>query len=319
MSRHKFILNDETKTNQYGFRVLNKGLDLERFRSNPVLLDYHSGGNQSVIGRWENITIEGHLLTAVPVFDMEDDNARFIAGKVERGFIKGASLGLNPFSMDNFKMNSATGDYELVKSEILEASIVPIPNNANAVKLYASTDEGVELLQDSEASQILLMANEIRNYKSKSMKTIKLSATAAMALALNADKEHDVSVVNEGIMKLKAERDEAKQKLDELEQIEKDMKAKLAGDLVDQAIKEGKITAPEREDYIKLYASNPDLCKSVLDKLPGKTNLAGKIGNPGTAGNFADVKSLDDFEKLNLNAQIEFKTNYPEQYKSLFN
>lgn len=315
----KFVLNDETKVNQYGFKVLNAGLDLERFKKNPVILDYHHPNNFGVIGRWEDIQIEGHLLTAKPVFDEEDEYSRRIAGKVKRGFLRGASLGLNPYSLDNIQLNAATQEYELVKSEVLEASIVAIPNNANAIKLYATSEQGMQELEDSKAQQILLMATEIRNYKSKSMKTIKLSATAAMALALNADKEHDVSVVNEGIMKLKAERDEAKQKLDELEQIEKDRKAKLAGDLVDQAIKEGKITAPEREDYIKLYASNPDLCKSVLDKLPGKTNLAGKIGNPGTAGNFADVKSLDDFEKLNLNAQIEFKTNYPEQYKSLFN
>lgn len=315
----KFVLNDETKVNQYGFKVLNAGLDLERFKKNPVILDYHHPNNFGVIGRWEDIQIEGHLLTAKPVFDEEDEYSRRIAGKVKRGFLRGASLGLNPYSLDNIQLNAATQEYELVKSEVLEASIVAIPNNANAIKLYATSEQGMQELEDSKAQQILLMATEIRNYKSKSMKTIKLSATAAMALALNADKEHDVSVVNEGIMNLKAERDEAKQKLDELEQIEKDMKAKLAGDLVDQAIKEGKITAPEREDFIKLYASNPDLCKSVLDKLPGKTNLAGKIANPGTAGNFADVKSLDDFEKLNLNAQIEFKTNYPEQYKSLFN
>lgn len=315
----KFVLNDETKVNQYGFKVLNAGLDLERFKKNPVILDYHHPNNFGVIGRWEDIQIEGHLLTAKPVFDEEDEYSRRIAGKVKRGFLRGASLGLNPYSLDNIQLNAATQEYELVKSEVLEASIVAIPNNANAIKLYATSEQGMQELEDSKAQQILLMATEIRNYKSKSMKTIKLSATAAMALALNADTEHDVSVVNEGIMKLKAERDEAKQKLDELEQIEKDRKAKLAGDLVDQAIKEGKITAPEREDYIKLYASNPDLCKSVLDKLPGKTNLAGNIANPGTAGNFADVKSLDDFEKLNLNAQIEFKTNYPEQYKSLFN
>ena len=316
MSRHKFILNDETKTNQYGFRVLNKGLDLERFRSNPVLLDYHSGGNQSVIGRWENITIEGHLLTAVPVFDMEDDNARFIAGKVERGFIKGASLGLNPFSMDNFKMNSATGDYELVKSEVLEASIVPIPNNANAVKLYASTDEGVKLLQDSEASQILLMANEINEYKLESMKKIKLSAVAAMAIALNADTEHDVEKINQGIIALKSELDEAKNKLSQLEQIEADKKAKLGAKLVEQAIKDGKITATEKELYVNLYATNPELAKHVLEKLPGKTNLGGKLKGGGF--DFAEVKTIDDFEKLTLSAQIEFKENEPEAYKALF-
>lgn len=132
MSKFKFILNDETKVNQFGFRVKNSGLRLGRFRANPVILDNHKEGNEAVIGRWENIQIEGHLLTAEAVFDDHDPNAVVIAGKVERGFIKGASLGLDPFSMKNFK--AAPDDvYDLVEAEILEASIVAIPNNANAL------------------------------------------------------------------------------------------------------------------------------------------------------------------------------------------
>lgn len=132
MSKFKFILNDETKVNQFGFRVKNSGLRLGRFRANPVILDNHKEGNEAVIGRWENIQIEGHLLTAEAVFDDHDPNAVAIAGKVERGFIKGASLGLDPFSMNNFKI--ASDDvYDLVEAEILEASIVAIPNNANAL------------------------------------------------------------------------------------------------------------------------------------------------------------------------------------------
>ena len=90
MKKFKFILNDETKVNQYGFRVKNLGLRLGRFLDNPVVLDNH--GNEAVIGRWENIQIEGNLLTAEAVFDDKDENAKTIAGKVERGFIKGASI-----------------------------------------------------------------------------------------------------------------------------------------------------------------------------------------------------------------------------------
>ena len=96
MSRHKFILNDETKVNQFGFRVSNAGLDLDRFRANPVILDNHSNSNLSVIGRWENIQIEGNLLTAEAVFDDGDTYAKEIGRKVSEGFIKGSSLGLNP-------------------------------------------------------------------------------------------------------------------------------------------------------------------------------------------------------------------------------
>ena len=126
MSRHKFVLNDETKVNQFGFRVSNAGLDLDRFRANPVILDNHSNSNFSVIGRWENIQIEGNLLTADAVFDDGDPNAKEIGRKVAEGFIKGSSLGLNPFSMSNFVI-APDDTYDLVKSEVLEASIVPIP------------------------------------------------------------------------------------------------------------------------------------------------------------------------------------------------
>lgn len=315
MSKHKFVLNDETKVNQYGFRVLNAGLDLERFRANPVLLDSHRAwGTEGVIGRWENIQIEGNLLTAEAVFNDADPAAKLIADKVAGGFLKGASLGLNPFSMDNFK-SAPDGSYDLVKSEVLEASVVSIPNNANAIKLYATTDEGMKEIKESEVPKILLMANEITNYKSKPMNKIKLTALAAMAIALNADIEHDVTAVDAGILKLKADLDAANQKIEGLEQLEADKKARLAAEMVDNAIKAGKIEATERENYIQLHAANPDLAKSVIEKLPGKNSLAGQIGNPA---NFGEIKSMDDFEKLNLSAQLEFKQTQPDAYKALF-
>lgn len=315
MAKHKFILNDETKVNQYGFRVLNAGINLDRFKANPVLLDSHkSWGTDGVIGRWENIQFEGHLLTAEAVFDESDPIAKKIADKVAGGFLKGASLGLNPYSMDNFVSNG--NSYDLTKSEVMEASIVAIPNNANAIKLYATTEEGFQQIKDADVPQILLMANEIKNYKTKPMKQIKLSAMAAMAIALNADVEHDVDTVNAGILKLKADLDAANQKIEGLEQLEADKKARLGAEMVDNAIKEGKITAPEREQYVQLAASNPELAKSVIDKLPGKQNLSGQVNNPVNVG---EIKSMDDFEKLNLSAQLEFKNTQPEAYNALFN
>jgi len=87
-------LNDEAVVNSYGFRILTAGIDLTRFKLNPVMLDGHIQSNQNVIGSWKDITLEGGKLLAEPIFDMEDDNAKLIAGKVERGVIKGASMGI---------------------------------------------------------------------------------------------------------------------------------------------------------------------------------------------------------------------------------
>ncbi|AZB07445.1 caudovirus prohead protease [Chryseobacterium sp. G0162] len=317
MSKQKFILNDETKKNQYGFRVRNSGLKLERFRNNPVMLDSHKGGNEAVIGRWEDIQIEGSLLTAVAVFDDEDPNASKIAGKVERGFIKGASLGLDPFSMSNFVL-APDDTYDLVESEVLEGSVVAIPNNANAltVKLYATSEESIRELVENEVSEILLMASDATKFNlNKQMKiTLTLSAISALGLPGNT-LEHDSAQVEANIIKLKSDLDAANLKITGFEELEKDKKAKLSADTVDADIKAGKIDATKKAEFIKLHAEMPDLYKTMVTDAPAKNNLS---ATTVPAVNAAEVKTLDDFQKLDLNAQLDFKNSNPEGYKALF-
>ncbi|QFG53644.1 hypothetical protein [Chryseobacterium sp.] len=315
MSRHKFTLNDETKINQFGFRVSNSGLDLERFRANPVILDNHSNSNLSVIGRWENIQIEGHLLTAEAVFDDADPNAKEIGRKVAQGFIKGSSLGLNPYSMSNFVI-APDDTYDLVKSEVLEASIVPIPNNANAIKLYAATEDSKKELHAQDVSEILLMASDLSKFNlNNSMKkiTLNLSAVAALGLPDNT-LEHDEALVNQKIINLKSELDAANVKIKGFQDLENDKKAKLSADTVKADIAAGKIDATKEADYIKLHAEFPDLYKSTVTDMPAKNKLGAQVA----AVQSSDVKTMDDFEKLNLHAQLEFKNANPDAYKALF-
>ena len=314
MSRKKFILNDETKKNQFGFRVRNSGLKLDRFQANPVMLDMHDPNK--VIGRWEEIQIEGNLLTAVAVFDIDDPEAAKIAGKVEREFLKGASLGLDPFNMNNFVIGP-DDVYDLVEAEVLEGSVVSIPNNANAitVKLFATSE--MKEFTEQEVSEILLMASELSQFNlNNPMKKITLTLSAVSALGLPGNTlEHEESVVSEKIVKLHAELEAEKLKVKGFEELEADKKAKLSATTVDADIKAGKIDATKRADYLKLHAEFPDIYKSTVTDAPVKSNLSSQVDNPA---NFAAVKSMDDFEKLNLSAQLEFKTTQPDAYKALF-
>ena len=314
MSRKKFILNDETKKNQFGFRVRNSGLKLDRFQANPVMLDMHDPNK--VIGRWEEIQIEGNLLTAVAVFDIDDPEAAKIAGKVEREFLKGASLGLDPFNMNNFVIGP-DDVYDLVEAEVLEGSVVSIPNNANAitVKLFATSE--MKEFTEQEVSEILLMASELSQFNlNNPMKKITLTLSAVSALGLPGNTlEHEESVVSEKIVKLHAELEAEKLKVKGFEELEADKKAKLSATTVDADIKAGKIDATKRADYLKLHAEFPDIYKSTVTDAPVKSNLSSQVDNPT---NFAAVKTMDDFEKLNLSAQLEFKTTQPDAYKALF-
>lgn len=308
----KFILNDETKVNQKGFRILNSGLDLERFKSNPVILADHWNGIGGVIGKWTNLQIEGHLLTAEPEFDTKSELGKRVAEQVEDGFVRGCSLGIDPLTRENFKLDDVTGTYVLTRGEVYEASIVAIPNNAKAlIKLFASMD-----LMSSEAEHELF--EKLKNHNP--MK-IKLSALGAyMALGFAQAQELDASDIETGVLKLKADLDQAKsenetlkQKVEAAEAEKKTQHQQLAAELVDGAIKAGKFAATEREQYMELAIAQPAFAKSVIDKMQGKTSLGSTVVELG-----ANVPTnLDDFLKLSFNAQMEFKANYPEEYKKI--
>lgn len=316
MSRKKFILNDETKKNQYGFRVRNSGLKLERFINNSVMLDNHDP--TKVVGRWEDIQIEGHLLTAVAFFDMDDPEAAKLAGKVEREFVKGSSLGLDPFSMNNFVIGP-DDVYDLIESEVLEGSIVSIPNNANAltVKLFATSEESIKELSENDVTEILLMAADAKNFNlNNSMKKITLTLSAVAALNLPDNTlEHDETAVNAGIIKLKADLEAEKVKVKQFEDLDKEKKAKLSADAVEADIIAGKIDATKKADFIELHAKSPELYKSLVGSVAPKNNLGAQINNPSGP---ATVKTFDEFEKLDLSAQVAFKTAYPNEYQALF-
>ena len=311
-----FIINDESKTNSYGFRVSNTGIDLTRFKANPVMLDYHYHGNQSVIGKWENLRIVGSQLLADAIFDEEDEEAKKIQGKVDRGFIKGTSMGLG----------TANGKWEIIDDvpvltlcELIEVSIASIPSNANALKLYNS--EGVELSVD----EINLTINKT-DFKPKTteMKKLNLSAAALMVLALSMEQLEDNSKVEASIEKLTADFKANEVKLAAIEKERNELKAQVkaidlakATSLVEEALKSGKIVADKKDYFLELAKSDFDTCKGILDGIPGKKDLSGAKGG-ASQKDFENIKTIDDFEKLSYDDKLAFKNDNPESYNKLF-
>lgn len=139
--KKSFVLSDET-VNTYGFRVLMDGADIEQFRRNPVMFYNHDEWSVP-IGRWDNVRIEDGKLLADPVFDTEDENARKIAGKVERGFLRMASIGFRVVETSDDPMKVLPGQKlpTVTKWQLREASIVGIGANHNALRLYDENDQ----------------------------------------------------------------------------------------------------------------------------------------------------------------------------------
>lgn len=188
MSKNKrFVLSDGGSINSNGYKVDINGLDLTRFKSNPVMLYEHNSKN--VIGRWTDIKKEDHKLTAIPEFDMEDTEVLSIVGKVERGFLNGASVGI---ILKEAK--EIDGVPVVTKSELFEASIVSVPADACAVRLY---NENLETLTVDKLTLSIKQQKQVKDdFK---------DFYGQICIGLGLDKETEIESVLSAIKKFKTE------------------------------------------------------------------------------------------------------------------
>lgn len=161
MSERKRLVLTDSSLNRYGYRVLTDGCrNLDAFKKNPIMLYMHFRDEGSpewcdykAIGHWEDISIDGDQLSAVPVFDCADELSRTVQKKFEAGTFNAASIGIRIIATSEEKQYLLPGQTRATVTlwDLMEASIVDIPANQNAVRLYsdgsmaklaASVDEG---------------------------------------------------------------------------------------------------------------------------------------------------------------------------------
>lgn len=320
MSKKKqFVFNDEKVKNSYGFIIPTHGIALERFKKNPIMLDSHHNSTRSVLGKWENLVADKGLLMGEPLFDSEDENVSLIEGKVERGFITSCSMGIT-FHRDDLKF--IHGQLVLEKCELYEVSIVAVPSNANSIRLYSA--ETGDLLSESEVQEMCLSAipttskeavPQTKKPENVNMK-ITLTSLAAIALGFAANElEHEDSVISERIQKLSAEKQASELQLSSLRSEKEAATLEGIKNKVKLAIKANPALAPKEQDFVNLGIANEALLDSTLAALPAKASLAAQVTG-GAAS--TEVKTVEDFMKLDLEAQLAFKAENPQTYQSLF-
>ncbi len=310
-----FVFNDQTQTNSYGFKIINVGINLKRFKKNPVMLNEHWNSTRNVLGKWENVKVDKDLLLGEPLFDVDDEDALKVSGKVERNFIIACSMGIT-FNPEDFKII----DNELIleKCELYECSIVAVPSNANAIRLYAQSGE---LLKDDEVKQLCLslqpkdLENQKLQFNQENMKKILLSLASLMALNFDkATPEVDVEAVEAAVLKLSNENTAMKAKLLALETEKETAQETAITEMVTLAITEGRIPATKKDDFVNLAKSNFDLAKTTIEMFPVKKSLAADVVQGATTG----TATKEGFLKLTHLEQLAFKATNPDEYKKLF-
>lgn len=316
-----FVLNDENVRNSHGFRLLNAGGNFDRFKANPVMLDTHD--QRAVIGRWDDLKVDGTELRAKPVFDVDDPAAARISGKVDRGFMKACSLGIYIEEAQYLSLPDDSLDLVVTKWELLEGSVLGVPSNANALAFYSR--EGVQLSVADVLKSVQELAaktsEKVTKQDPENMSKIVLTAEAATALGIAVEHE-DGAAISAAVVALNAKAKRADTAENEL----KTFRQAQATKLVDLAIQEGRIDATRKESFVKMAEADYNQAKEVLEAMPAKQELGSNVrtgakGIPGDRTGWDWLKWSKDDPKGLAQLQVNDPTAFNalrEGYKSTF-
>ena len=312
--KHQFIVNTEN-VNSYGYRILTDGIDYKQYMRNPVVLFMHERGVNSykgseVIGRCTRLYKEGSTLIAEVEFDEQDEFAKKIAGKVERGYIRMASIFAEIKEVSTEPQHILEGQvYETVTAcKLVEISIVDIGGNDNALKLS----------KDGKPFQLKkIVTNTSNNMDIK-----------VIALALGMGENTKEEAVLSALHNLKTAKEKAETEVVALKKTISETRTAEATTLVDKAVQLGLIPQALKESQLKQFEADFDGQKAVLSKLvadkeaentqQGKANTVREVvlGAGAKPTGTAD-ESFDYLQKKNPERLRAIRDKEPEEYTRL--
>lgn len=262
----KRIILSDSSLNRYGYRVLTEGIDYSAFAKNPILLYMHFRdegspywGTYKAIGHWEDIRVEDGVLSAEPVFDKVDELSQTIAAKFEAGTFNAASISIRILATSSEKEFLVPGQTRetVTKCELMEASIVDIPANANAVRLYdRDTSACLAVGMENAAVPLLRQTPTAMNLKAK-------WKTVLAFLGIGEDKAEATQLSDEQMESLNAEMERLQSENARLaaEKADADQQLQAANDEVTQlkadlATKDGEIST--LKEQVQNLKNQPD-------------------------------------------------------------
>jgi hypothetical protein len=308
---HTFVVSDESIVNEYGYRVLTEGINTDQYEKNPLVLFLHTRGKaKDVVGKAIKLYKKDGKLLADIEFDLEDEDAKALEGKVARGFIRMASIFATPEATSNGEEDILPGQqYETVtKCKLREISIVDLGGNDNALKLSA-------------ANPVKLNLKPLTTENPETMKIEQI------ALALGLDANTKPETVHQKVSEIKLALDQKSTENKELKSQLKAIRDAEASALVNKAIELKLIPEGLKESQLKALEADFDNQKVLLSGLITQAEKNAKTNQTQTAigqivgggkGVEGGVELSYDYLQKNDPAKLrEIKETNNEQYVKL--
>ncbi|MDE3185270.1 MAG: hypothetical protein KGM16_17800 [Bacteroidota bacterium] len=331
-----FVLMDESVV-MHGFRALTAGVKLDGFKKNPVMLFMHNRANgygpveedvMLPIGKWYDIRVENNQLVAKPDFDDDDDFAKKIQKKVEKGYLNAASIWIDPISVSEDEALAIAGQRGPTITEwgVKEASIVDIPNCENALAIRNSAGKKIVLSDDAADTEIIDYLKTLSPVNKQKMNkellcaqlglptdaTDKQISEKLVALKTNAEAHTQLSAENKTLK-------------DQLVALNTAAEEKKRTDLVDGAITAKKLMAGDREKWLKLAAADFETTAEMINDMKAYESIENKLSGNGDNTNKLELEELmkksgkelymaGQLERLQALSPEHFKLKYKEAF-----
>jgi len=186
--KYKMVVSKEVE-DRSGEVVLLSGVDLKNYKKNPVVLVDHDYRIEKIVGRTTKIKVEEKELVAEFSF-VNTELGRLAEELYEQGFLRASSIGFIPKERSEDRRT-------IVKSELLEWSLVAVPCNAEALgmdtkQIELGKQNGLiveeEHLDDDEEEEVTL--------EKLNSKLLEIEATLQV-LAEHKARESEMEAVRE--------------------------------------------------------------------------------------------------------------------------
>jgi len=312
-----YVLSDSS-VNEYGFRLLTSGYQIESFRKNPIGYYMHRR-EDGIVLKWDDLHIEDDKLVGTPVINLSHPRGEQTLDEAENGFLNAASVGhivVLEYSTEQEQMLPGQTGPTITKWYNKECSLVDIPGNSNALtRLYDANENELNLADFSGAANTLLVPS-LHNGLCAALNLAEETTSQETLLTRVTTLAHEHKRVTQENTALREEQQLLATRLSEItaEHAQKEITNEL-----NRALEDRKITVELKGRLEKDYATNLPALKALLAAMPAYRTIAEQLNSrlqPEGEGTW----EWDDYEKQDPtgNKLRNLRAADPTRYKELF-
>jgi HK97 family phage prohead protease len=310
---NKIILSTE-KLNDQNMIVMTDGIDLTEYLENPILLYMHKRGE--IIGKLTNLAIEVNESTGDKILVGYVEFANTALGREKQSLFNSGMLTHFSIGFELVEFYKTNGMTIVLKCKLRETSAVDIPANTDCKKVVLAKGDFITLSYNPQ-TEYLSHSSLIGTDMKKIFIALGLpdNATEEQALqALDSFLQAKTQVVT-----LQTQLKDFDTLKAQLAEKDKELQNSKAEQLVELALTNQKITALEKDNFVKLAKADYDTTKALLDARPVYQTISSQLAVlQGGGANATTGKTWDDYHKKDPKALEKLKKDNPNEYKRLF-